>query len=239
MLDRNSVSNPPKESSPLQFKRGNSKAFRKVDPVLLEGQPAYEIDTRKLKVGDGVTRYNKLPYIGDHTAPKDGKSAYQIWKEQGYEGDINDFLEYCVGEDGKSTYEIWLSLGNEGGLVDFINSLHGINGLNGKSAYELWIDEGNTGTITDYLQSLHGASAYEIWLSLGNEGSEADFMDSLRGKSAYQIWLDNGNSGTEEQFLASLVGKSAYEVWKEQTGNEDATPDDYVNAMRSTTWGQF
>ena len=189
---------PPKKK-PLQFKRGTAKAFWIKNPVLLNGQPAFEYDTKRLKIGDGRTRYTALPYIGDG---KDGKSAYEIWKEAGYEGDINDFLNYIVGPAGKSAYEIWLALGNEGTMLDFINSLHGEKGdpgekgdkgdpgEPGKSAYEIWIDEGHQGTVTDFLDSLKGKSAYEIWIDLGHQGTEQDFIDSLKGEKG-----DKGDPG--------------------------------------------
>ena len=71
---------PPKpKTKPLQFKRATDKTFRDQNPILLRGEPGYEWNTHKLKIGDGETRWNRLPYIGDHTKPKDGKSAYQIW----------------------------------------------------------------------------------------------------------------------------------------------------------------
>lgn len=48
----------------IQFYRGESSTFNTVNPVLKSGQPGYELDTHKLKVGDGSTEYNDLPYIG-------------------------------------------------------------------------------------------------------------------------------------------------------------------------------
>ena len=130
MID-NGHNMPKPKCKPLQFKRGTARAFLKANPILLKGEPAYEWDTKKLKVGDGYTRYVKLPYIGDHSKPEDGKSAYQIWIEAGNTGTIDDFLESLIGEPGKSAYEIWLSLGYEGTVVDFINSLHGEKGDKG------------------------------------------------------------------------------------------------------------
>ena len=226
------------KSQPLQFKRGSAKAFRNTNPVLLDGQPAVEIDTFKMKIGDGKTKYNKLPYIGYHVGKdgQDGKSAYQIWQDAGYKGDIDDFLAFCTGPAGKSTYEIWLSLGNEGTLVDFINSIQGAKGY---SAYDIWISEGNEGTISDFLNSLIGKSAYEVWLSLGYEGSEQDYIDSLKGDSAYQVWLDAGNSGTEHDFIKAITGKSAFEVWKDEVGEPEATEAEYIAYMQTASWGSF
>ncbi len=212
--DQGCVPKKPK-TRPLQFKRGTAEAFRRANPILLNGEPAWEWDTYRLKVGDGNTRYKSLPYI---IGGKDGKSAYQLWLEAGFSGTIEDFLDSLIGEPGKSTYEIWLSLGNEGTVVDFINSIKGDTGETGKSAYDIWIDEGNEGTITDFLNDLHGKSAYEIWLGLGNQGTERDFIESLKGekgddgRSAYECWLDNGHEGTM---------------------------DDYENFMTTSSWGTF
>ena len=166
---------PPKPiTRPLQFKRGTSAAFKKVNPVLLNGEPAFEKDTNKMKVGNGSTPYNELPYIGDHSKPKDGKSAYDLWIEAGNEGTVDDFLASLVGETGESAYEAWLSVGHEGTILDFLADLEG------SSAYEVWIEAGHTGTIQDYLDSLVGDSAYEVWLKQGYEGSEQDYLDWLR-----------------------------------------------------------
>ena len=207
----------PPDDKPLQFKRGTSKAFWIKNPLLLPGQPAVELDTYKLKIGDGKNRYNSLPYIGEG---KDGKSAYQIWRDQGYSGTIDDFLQFCVGPAGKSAYEIWLSLGHEGTITDFITSLQGKDGADGKSAYDIWIDAGHEGTITDFLESLHGKSAYEIWLSLGHEGTESDFIDSLKGEKGDQ-------------------GDDAFEVWKRAMGLPEATIDDFLDYLCSESWGNI
>lgn len=144
---------PPK-SRPLQLKRGTARAFRKVNPLLLEGQPAFETDSFRLKIGNGKTRYNDLPYIGESG---DGKSAYEIWLESGHTGTVEDFLDSLIGPSGKSTYELWLSLGNEGTIEDFLNSLHGEKGKDGLSAFEVWRDEymhDPTLTLDDYIAYL-------------------------------------------------------------------------------------
>ena len=145
LLDHGYGPKPPEK--PLQFKRGTAKAFWVKNPILLAGQPAIELDTNRLKVGDGKTKYNKLPYIGEG---KDGKSAYELWIESGYSGTIDDFLEFCIGPDGKSAYEIWLSLGHEGTITDFMDS------LKGDDAYEVWKKEMGLpeATVQDFLDYL-------------------------------------------------------------------------------------
>ena len=196
----NGVPIKPK-TRPLQFKRGTTKAFEQINPVLLYGEPSFEKDSYKMKIGDGTTKYNDLPYIGYQDAPKDGKSAYEIWLEEGHEGTVEDFLESLVGEAGASAYEIWLAVGHEGSIVDFLIDIQG------DSAYDVWIKAGHEGTVEDFLNSLVGKSAYQIWIDLGHEGSEEDFINSLQGKegkSAYEVWLDLGYEGSEEDFMAFL-----------------------------------
>ena len=47
----------------IQFMRGESSAVSANDPVLAAGQPFYELDTHKLKIGDGSSNYSSLDYV--------------------------------------------------------------------------------------------------------------------------------------------------------------------------------
>lgn len=49
----------------FQLKRGQSTAWASANPVLRVGEPGYEIDTGKLKIGDGVKPWNTLRYLTD------------------------------------------------------------------------------------------------------------------------------------------------------------------------------
>ena len=152
---------PPKPTKkpPIQLKRGTYRAFQNVNPILLEGQPGFEIDTNRLKIGNGIQHYLDLPYIGEG---HDGKSAYELWLDQGHTGSVEDFLNSLIGPPGKSTYELWLDLGNEGTIQDFINSLIGATG---KSAYEVWRDEymhDPSLTVDDYINYMSTYSWQEF-----------------------------------------------------------------------------
>ena len=52
-------------STTIKLRRGASTAFSTNNPTLQAGEPAFETDTGKLKIGDGTTAYNSLSYIGD------------------------------------------------------------------------------------------------------------------------------------------------------------------------------
>lgn len=49
----------------IQAKRGKSCSWISLNPILLPGEPGFEIDTGKLKIGDGVKTWIELGYIGE------------------------------------------------------------------------------------------------------------------------------------------------------------------------------
>lgn len=48
----------------IQLRRGTAAQWTAANPVLRNGEPGAETDTKKLKVGDGTTAWNSLAYIG-------------------------------------------------------------------------------------------------------------------------------------------------------------------------------
>lgn len=48
-----------------QFKRGTADRWKELNLILGEGEPGFETDTGRLKIGNGKTRWNALPYITD------------------------------------------------------------------------------------------------------------------------------------------------------------------------------
>jgi Major tropism determinant N-terminal domain len=50
-------------NSLIQLRRGKAAFWTDANPILHLGEPGYETDTRKLKVGDGVTHWRELPYF--------------------------------------------------------------------------------------------------------------------------------------------------------------------------------
>ncbi len=62
----------------LQLKRGTAERWYTVNPILAIGEPGFVYDANKLKIGDGVTPWNELPYIegstgeGVNLVPVDG-----------------------------------------------------------------------------------------------------------------------------------------------------------------------
>lgn len=46
----------------IQIRRGNASAWTAANPILAQGEIAVELDTKKIKVGDGSTAWNSLGY---------------------------------------------------------------------------------------------------------------------------------------------------------------------------------
>ena len=49
----------------LQLKRGTSSRWSGLNLILAAGEPGFVTDENRLKIGDGVTLWNDLPYIGE------------------------------------------------------------------------------------------------------------------------------------------------------------------------------
>ena len=59
----------------FQLKRGNATDWARVNPVLRAAEPGFELDTGKLKIGNGSTAWNDLEYFGgDFSVAADGAS---------------------------------------------------------------------------------------------------------------------------------------------------------------------
>lgn len=59
-------------NSRIQLRRGKAAFWTDANPVLQSGEPGFETDTRKLKIGDGSTHWRELDYFGGlHLDPGD------------------------------------------------------------------------------------------------------------------------------------------------------------------------
>ena len=79
----------------------------------------------------------------------------------------------CEGTPGKSAYDIWIEQGNTGTEQDFLDSLKGTPGTPGtagKSAYQAWLDAGNTGNEQDFLDSLIGEPGTTPEITISDDG---------------------------------------------------------------------
>lgn len=52
----------------IQLRKGTATQWSSANPILLAGEPGFETDTGKLRIGDGVTAWNSLPIAGSLAA---------------------------------------------------------------------------------------------------------------------------------------------------------------------------
>lgn len=50
----------------IQLKRGKAASWVSLNPVLQPGEPGFEIDTGKLKIGNGIDAWLDLKYLGEN-----------------------------------------------------------------------------------------------------------------------------------------------------------------------------
>lgn len=122
-----------------------------------------------------------------------GKSAYTIAVDNGFVGNVAEWLISLIGPPGEqgapglSAYEVAVANGFAGSQASWLASL---KGTDGKSAYQSALDGGFIGSEAAWIASLNGT----------------DGEDGANGKSAYQLAVEGGFVGTVEAWLISLNG---------------------------------
>lgn len=105
-----------------QLRRGYSSTWTKNNPLLLAGEPGYELDTHKVKIGDGTSYWKDLPYIGEHNVvsyathtefPSVGNVNYL------YKANDEDML-YCW-DDKEADYVIIGPADVDSDVIDYID----------------------------------------------------------------------------------------------------------------------
>ena len=88
--------------SKFYFKRGKAASWAEKNVLLGPGEPGFEIDTGRLKVGDGIRTWNDLPYLTENEI-KNGINdvAYFIGQKESLPEDLNtkEGTMCLVGED--------------------------------------------------------------------------------------------------------------------------------------------
>lgn len=69
--------------SRIQIRNDTAANWKAANPVLLKGELGIEIDTRKMKIGDGISVYTALKYVSEdivvgNTSPTDADTNYDV-----------------------------------------------------------------------------------------------------------------------------------------------------------------
>ena len=112
-------------STTFRLKRGTAERWQELNLVLDQGEPGFELDTYRLKVGDGQTAWNDLPYIdgkreiGDYDYVEDFPEVgspeliYKAEKEQSLYQYNPETAEYELLSSGKDIDDIQIINGGK------------------------------------------------------------------------------------------------------------------------------
>ena len=198
-----------------------------------------------------ITTDDETTWLLDHDGNKlkvsgvDGKTAYDLAVEKGYEGTLEEWLESLKGSNGKSAYELAVEKGYDGTLEEWLLSLNGTNGSNGKSAYELAVEKGYEGTLNQWLESLKGSngkSAYELAVENGYSGTIEEWLESLNGTNG-KDGSDGSDGEDGKDGITPILGVDSDGYWTIDTGNgvqrlKDANGEDVKAIGQDGTDGQ-
>lgn len=136
---------------------------------------------------------------------KDGKSAYQLALDEGFEGSLSEWLASLVGKQGPKGND-----GKDGKPFTIAKIYTSVDEMNADYS-NTDVDQGSfvtidTGNIDDEDNAklfIKGATGFVYLTDL----SGATGIQGPEGKSAYEVAKANGFEGTVTQWLASLHGK--------------------------------
>jgi Major tropism determinant N-terminal domain len=108
-------------ASKIQLRRDLAASWANINPILAQGEPGAELDTGKMKLGDGVTAWNQLPYTSSNDY--EDKFVFLLSNSNRYAAGVStsrDGLHWTGGDitseywDGNynSTYAYALAVGN-------------------------------------------------------------------------------------------------------------------------------
>ena len=164
------------------------------------------------------TSINDKWKFSGHIQGEEGKSAYDVAKQNGFEGTEQEWLTSLHGDKGDKG-----DRGEKGETGD--------KGERGRSAYDIAQQNGFVGTEQEWVQSLKGEQ--------GPQGIQGE--EGKEGESAYAIAKKlNPSIGTVSEWIESLqgekgdTGKSAYEIYKDiqiALNKEYLDEDDWISSL--------
>lgn len=73
----------------IQHRRDTAERWKQYNPILLEGEVGYELDTDQYKLGDGEHAWNDLPYRGDPCLQQTGQSTTTPMSQKAVTDELN------------------------------------------------------------------------------------------------------------------------------------------------------
>lgn len=115
------------DTTTITLRKGTASRWSTVNPILANGEPGFVYDNNKIKIGDGVTPWNSLPYIDGAT----GIEAFNTYDELPTIGNPSTIYRVI---DEKTLYQYNSETGNyemlNSGGGESISNIKIINGGN-------------------------------------------------------------------------------------------------------------
>lgn len=168
----------------IQLRRDVSTKWTEINPILMEGEVGFEIDTKLRKIGDGVTAWNNLDYLaaenivqelGDSTTATVSQNT--ITESFGNYVENEEFIRAYIDNNGRFLFGI-----KNDGSVDWVKGIpyHIHKIISSKEEKQV----GKTLVNSEYASSL-GTSSNEEYSNLIVDASNTPLF-----------WIDkNGNIG--------------------------------------------
>jgi hypothetical protein len=193
----------------IQFRRGSTKKWRDTKTILASGQPGYDKNKHKIKIGDGEKLWSELPYVGglseeEILAPeKDAKSKFKADKE-----DRVIFTYGTEAPDEDTVGQVYLQQYDAEPEVDYVVS----SGIDGIWTYQKW---------KSGIAKCWGAVALDTSIQNAFEGSEL-FHDNKMKSVKYPLTFEEVPTET-----ATLRSPGVIAWLASKTGNTKSTSGIY------------
>jgi hypothetical protein len=119
----------------IQFRRGTTKSWRDAKTKLASGQPGYDKDKHKIKIGDGETLWKDLPYASGISVKEvlDSEASAKARSKQ--DGEDKTIITYGTDAPNKDTIgQIYLQHYDAEAEADYIVK----SGIYGIWTYQQW-----------------------------------------------------------------------------------------------------
>lgn len=211
----------------FQLRSDTSTNWSIVNPVLLQGEPGYEIDTRKIKYGDGVSAWNSLPYFVTSGGNGGGTPG-------GPNGSIQFNNSGALGGSANLVYN-GANLVIAGSLVPSANITYGLGDVNHQWK-DLWVSGntiyiGNTTLATDANGGLTVGGNSVVTANGTQDFSDIDVSGNIRANALFaNSLMESGNIVT-----GSIIANGSLTIGSLLvTGPMMAQQDVFFNTIHAT-----
>lgn len=179
----------------IQVKRGSTKSWRSSKTKLAAGQPGYDKDKHKLKIGDGTSSWEALPYASGLLRDDIFSSEAAARVYNALDSENNTIITYGTTAPDKNTVgQLYLQYYDAKPEADYVVE----SGINGIWSYQKW-NSGKarcwgTFDFTTAVQSELGGSLYKNSASMLKIAYPFTFNDIPSEISSIQspsglVWL--------------------------------------------------